>query len=67
MTGPCFYETSRISCRFDGILVKGHYITTNMAICVTPQIMFEGYIDLIVTVDDKTYFFTRMYIRKFIL
>nr|XP_046915265.1 protein mesh-like isoform X1 [Dermatophagoides farinae] len=64
VTGPCFWPNSRITCRFDSILVKGHYLSTNVAICVTPLIMFEGFVDLIVTVDDKTYFYTRMYIQS---
>ncbi|KAH9406628.1 hypothetical protein TYRP_013610, partial [Tyrophagus putrescentiae] len=64
VTGPCFWPESRITCRFETTQVKGHFKTNNVAYCVTPQVLFEGYIDLTVTVDDKTFFYTRMYIQS---
>ncbi|KAJ6218930.1 hypothetical protein RDWZM_004742 [Blomia tropicalis] len=64
VTGPCFTPEARITCRFETIQVKGHYKTNNVAYCVTPQVLYEGYIDLTVTVDDKTFFYTRLYIQS---
>ncbi len=42
VTGPCFSPDSTISCRFDIWKVKGHFLTENIAACITPPLMFEG-------------------------
>lgn len=65
-TGPCLTEDSAIFCNFDIFRVPGKMMTHNIGACITPAVMFEGYVDFTVSVDDKTFWYSRMYIRKFV-
>ena len=40
-------------------------MTPNTGACITPPVMYEGYVDFTVTVDDNTFWYSRMYVRKY--
>ncbi|XP_054161232.1 protein mesh-like [Oppia nitens] len=63
-TGPCLTPDSLITCRFDIFKVRGRMMTQNIGSCITPPIMYEGYVDFTVTVDDKTFWYSRMYVQS---
>ncbi|XP_014488092.1 PREDICTED: protein mesh [Dinoponera quadriceps] len=52
ITGPCFNETQKILCNFQGTNVVGTVVDRNRAICVQPRLQYEGYIDLIVSIAN---------------
>ncbi|CAG2178697.1 unnamed protein product, partial [Oppiella nova] len=60
-TGPCLQPTSIITCQFDNWQTPGIYRDFNHATCVTPPVMYHGYVDLTITVDDRTLFLGRYY------
>lgn len=62
-TGPCLRPESVITCTFENFPTKGIYRDRNHASCVTPAVMYHGYVDLTTRVDDRTYFYGRYYIR----
>lgn len=63
-TGPCLTEESIIYCNFDVIRTLGKMKTQNIGACIVPAIMFEGYVDFTVSVDDKTFWYSRLYIQS---
>ncbi|RWS17902.1 mesh-like CUB and sushi domain-containing protein, partial [Dinothrombium tinctorium] len=63
VTGPCLKEDDIISCTFENVKVKGVYQGPNYAICISPPVMYHGFIDLIITVNDRTFFLGRYYLQ----
>ena len=55
ITGPCFDQRERISCRFDTEEVVGHFIDTNRAICVQPFLQAQGYIRFEISIGTDRY------------
>ena len=51
VSGPCFNETSNITCDFDGTAVQGELINMVSAICVSPALYKAGRSPLRVSVD----------------
>lgn len=64
ISGPCLNEDSIIECTFENWPVKGVYRDKNHASCISPPVMYHGYVDLTVRVDGKIDFYGRFYIRK---
>ena len=64
ITGPCLRPESIIVCKFENWKSVGIYRDHNHATCITPPVMYHGYVDLTVTVDDRTLFLGRFYLRK---
>lgn len=62
-TGPCLHPKAVIICTFENFHTKGIYRDRNHASCVTPPVMYHGYVDLTIRVDDRTYFYGRFYIQ----
>jgi len=60
-TGPCLRPENIISCKFENWRVQGIYRDVNHATCISPPVMYHGYIDLTITVDDRTFFLGRYY------
>lgn len=63
ITGPCLSPNSIIVCKFENWKVEGYYRDPNHATCISPPVMYHGYIDLTVSVDDKTLFLGRYYLQ----
>lgn len=55
ITGPCFNENERVSCRFDTEEVIGHFVDRNRVICVQPFLMAQGYIRFEISVGTEKY------------
>ncbi|RWS03900.1 AMOP: sushi: nidogen and VWD domain-containing protein-like protein, partial [Dinothrombium tinctorium] len=64
VTGPCVEETDEIDCTFETKQVPGKFFDRNKIGCVVPPLMYEGYIDLTVTVKGRTSFYARMYVQS---
>jgi hypothetical protein len=60
-TGPCLSPNSIITCKFENWRTQGIYRDFNHATCISPPVMYHGYIDLTITVDDRTLFLGRFY------
>lgn len=54
VTGPCFDDTQRVTCRFNMTRVPATVIDKNRATCIMPRLYSAGYIDLFVEVDDSS-------------
>ncbi|KAF7495260.1 Protein mesh [Sarcoptes scabiei] len=63
ISGPCLNEDSIIECTFENWPVKGVYRDKNHASCISPPVMYHGYVDLTVRVDGKIDFYGRFYIQ----
>ncbi|XP_023221105.1 protein mesh-like [Centruroides sculpturatus] len=69
ITGPCFgkvkeEENVRIACKFDIFEVKGVYKDINHATCFQPPVLFHGYVDISVSVNEGPYhFYGKYYIQ----
>ena len=55
--------TSIITCKFENWRTKGIFRDFNHASCISPPVMYHGYIDLTITVDDRTLFLGRYHNR----
>lgn len=64
VTGPCIQPDMIITCNFDNWKVPAIYRSPNHASCISPPVQYHGYIDLSLTVNDKTIFLGRYYVRK---
>ena len=62
-TGPCLQPESIITCKFENWRTQAIFRDVNHASCISPTVMYHGYIDLQVTVDDRTQFLGRYYNR----
>lgn len=63
VTGPCLDRSSIIFCRFDNFKAEAVYRDTNRATCISPPFMYNGYVDLTISVDDRIEFVGRFYIQ----
>jgi len=54
VSSPCF--KTRVSCRFDDIVVTGIIVSPNNAICVTPTFVRVGVIPVSVSTNDGVTF-----------
>lgn len=63
VTGPCLDPSSIIYCRFDNFKAEAVYRGTNQATCISPPLMYHGYVDLTISVDDRIEFVGRFYIQ----
>lgn len=63
ITGPCLQPNSIISCKFENWRVDGIYRDENHATCISPPVLYHGYVDLTVSVDDRTLFLGRFYMQ----
>ncbi|KAI1296786.1 Protein mesh [Halotydeus destructor] len=63
ITGPCLSPDSIIVCRFENWKSEGFYRDPNHASCISPPVMYHGYIDLTVSVNDETLFLGRFYLQ----
>lgn len=63
VSGPCLHEDAVIECIFENRPVKGVYRDKNHASCISPAVMYHGYVDLTIRVDDKIDFYGRFYIQ----
>ncbi|XP_076359572.1 sushi domain containing 2 mesh [Tachypleus tridentatus] len=61
VTGPCLKPNSVITCKFDITEVEGVYQSPNHATCISPVVMFHGYVDLAVQTDGKGYYYSNRY------
>lgn len=66
VTGPCLNEDSIIECMFENWPVRGIYRDRNHATCISPPVMYHGYVDLSIRVDGHIDFYGRYYIRKYL-
>lgn len=55
VTGPCFEPDDKVKCRFYTVEVTGVVIDTNRVICIQPFLKYEGYIPLMVKINDGKY------------
>lgn len=63
-TGPCLAPNAIITCKFENWRTTGIRRDNNHASCISPPVMYHGYVDLTITVDDRTLFLGRYYLRK---
>ena len=63
ITGPCLSPSSIITCKFENWKVEGIYQDPNHATCISPPVMYHGYVDLTISVDDRTLFLGRFYLQ----
>ncbi|RWS30329.1 mesh-like CUB and sushi domain-containing protein [Leptotrombidium deliense] len=63
VTGPCLRPNDIITCTFENWKVKGLYRSPNHATCISPPVMYHGYIDLTITVNERTLFLGRFYLQ----
>ncbi|GAB6024102.1 hypothetical protein CHUAL_008814 [Chamberlinius hualienensis] len=64
MTGPCFDINQRIKARFKDVEVTCEYKDRNHATCITPQLFYIGYIDVVLTIGDGAFQFkTQFYLE----
>ncbi|GFS95561.1 protein mesh [Nephila pilipes] len=62
ITGPCFPNPlSNIRCKFDNREVDGIYRNPNIVSCISPPIMYHGYVDLSVSIDQGPFLFYGKY------
>ncbi|GFS34796.1 protein mesh [Trichonephila inaurata madagascariensis] len=62
ITGPCVYDPeSVIRCKFDTLEVDGIYRNLNTISCVSPPVMYHGYVDLSVSIDQGPFLFYGKY------
>lgn len=66
ITGPCFgserdQSDIRIICKFDIFDVKGIYKDINHATCLQPPVLYHGYVDLSVSINEGPYHFVGKY------
>ncbi|GFR10451.1 protein mesh [Trichonephila clavata] len=62
ITGPCVYDPeSVIRCKFDTLEVDGIYRNPNTISCVSPPVMYHGYVDLSVSLDQGPFLFYGKY------
>lgn len=55
ITGPCFEDTDRVSCRFDTEEVIGIYVDRNRVVCVQPFMLAQGYVRFEISVGTEKY------------
>lgn len=55
ITGPCFEDTDRVSCRFDTEEVIGVFVDRNRVICVQPFLKAQGYVRFEISVGTEKY------------
>ena len=65
VTGPCYSPEDIIECMFENWPTKGVYIDKNRVSCISPPVMYHGYVDLTVRVNGIIDFYGRFYIRMF--
>ncbi|XP_035228405.1 protein mesh-like [Stegodyphus dumicola] len=65
VTGPCFSDPrSIIRCKFDTLETDGIYRDQNHVSCISPPVMYHGYVDLSVSVDNGPFlFYARYYVQ----
>lgn len=62
ITGPCFEDPrSIIRCKFDTLEVEGIYRSPNHVSCISPPVMYHGYVDLSVSIDQGAFLFYGKY------
>ena len=66
ITGPCFNENERITCKFDTTSVQGTMINRNRAICVQPFLMAQGYVRFEISIGTENFKWRgRYFVGKF--
>lgn len=55
ITGPCFSNSSRVTCKFDTVSVVGHVIDVNRAVCVQPYLNAQGYVRFEVKIGNEAF------------
>ena len=63
-TGPLLKPNSIITCKFENWMTPAIYRDSNHGSCILPPIMYYGYIDFTVEVDDRAFFIGQFYIGK---
>ncbi|KAH7644783.1 protein mesh [Dermatophagoides farinae] len=63
VTGPCYSPEDIIECMFENWPTKGVYIDKNRVSCISPPVMYHGYVDLTVRVNGIIDFYGRFYIQ----
>lgn len=58
VTGPCFHTSYRVTCQFDVVTTEGQIIDNNTAVCIMPQLLVSGYVDLGISVNGRPFYWT---------
>jgi len=53
--GPCFDSFSDIRCIFDGMEVRGVYLSELQALCISPMLSHAGSVQFAVKMDGEVY------------
>ena len=68
MTGPCFNDISRVTCRFNTKDSEGAIMNNNRASCIMPWTEAEGWVDFEISLDGGPFYWKgKFYVGKIVV